>query len=529
MKQENNSPASHSEENTSDERANSDLLKDACKQRSVAVGEVVDGIRSPCSSSQYFESENSRTMPSIMSCSHGKAGDAGELKASMNFKVEARQASVESNMNKCQEKVTHTVQENALLQEELRKAWREDEGVTQGNNTADMKSEDAVGDYYVEYLKLLDKGKKLLQENMKRSTAWVSGIRRTSNLKDEEAKIVLQRIEILENEKRILELQVEQTGASEKAKVAKEIQSLQEEKKELRRQLKVEQNRVEQNREEKEELRKQLKVEQDKVEQNREEKEELRKQLKGEQNRVVDAQKELKIKVRETDEMVRQTGVEKTKMKSQLVIVESQLEGVKESFSLEQSKRAADEKETKRLVIQVESLNEQLRYEQGLRKAAEEKLVESKRKEAELSNFFQQLMGAGDTFLRSRQGHEKAEQNAVAEERRHGKQGADVGELQGKRNCTSHERLVEKLLKQIKQPPMTPVDCNRLVQQLRASRGGLSGLPMEEIEEEVRRMAKEEAEVKAKECPICFDPMISKILCCKQCNQAFHSRSQETN
>ena len=76
---------------------------------------------------------------------------------------------------------------------------------------------------------------------------------------------------------------------------------------------------------------------------------------------------------------------------------------------------------------------------------------------------------------------------------------------------------------------MTPVDCNRLVQQLWASRGGLSGLPMEEIEEEVRRMAKEEAEVKAKECPICFDPMVSKLLHCKQCNQAFHSRSTETN
>merc|ERR1719397_1201519 len=41
VKQENTSPASHSGENTSDERANSDLLKDACKQRSVAVGEVV--------------------------------------------------------------------------------------------------------------------------------------------------------------------------------------------------------------------------------------------------------------------------------------------------------------------------------------------------------------------------------------------------------------------------------------------------------------------------------------------------------
>ena len=47
---------------------------------------------------------------------------------------------------------------------------------------------------------------------------------------------------------------------------------------------------------------------------------------------------------------------------------------------------------------------------------------------------------------------------------------------------------------------------------------------MEVIEEEVKRMAMEEAEAKAKECPICFDPMVSKLLCCKQCNQAFHCR-----
>ena len=50
---------------------------------------------------------------------------------------------------------------------------------------------------------------------------------------------------------------------------------------------------------------------------------------------------------------------------------------------------------------------------------------------------------------------------------------------------------------------------------------------MEAIEEEVRRMAlaMEEVEVKAKECPICFNPMVSKLLHCKQCNQKFHSRS----
>ena len=98
-------------------------------------------------------------------------------------------------------------------------------------------------------------------------------------------------------------------------------------------------------------------------------------------------------------------------------------------------------------------------------------------------------------------------------------------------NCKSsstNARLVEKLLKQIKQPPISPADCGRFVQKLRASRGGLSGLPMEAIEEEVRKMAMEEAEVKANECPICFEPMVSNLLHCKQCNQAFHMRSKET-
>ena len=129
-----------------------------------------------------------------------------------------------------------------------------------------------------------------------------------------------------------------------------------------------------------------------------------------------------------------------------------------------------------------------------------------------------------------------------------GKQGADVKGLQASRNCkssstharlvdakdlhqnakcTSHDRLVEKLLKKIKQPPLSPADCSRLVQKLRAIRGGLTGHPMEVIEEEVRRMAMEEAEVKANECPICFEPMVSNLLHCKQCNQAFHNRSRE--
>ena len=148
-------------------------------------------------------------------------------------------------------------------------------------------------------------------------------------------------------------------------------------------------------------------------------------------------------------------------------------------------------------------MNEQLRYEQDLRKAAEDELMVSKCKQEELSKFFQQMVCPGDNFLRSSQ--EQAEQGAVGEERM---QGVDTRGLQASLRCKSssthamvHDRLVEKLLKQIKQPPISPADCERFVQRLRASRGKLSGLSMEAIEEEVRRMAlaMEEVEVKAKE------------------------------
>ena len=297
-------------------------------------------------------------------------------------------------------------------------------------------------------------------------------LKRTSKVREDKFQ---KRIQKSEDEKRKFELKLEQICGSEKAKVAKEIQVLQEEKKEMQRQLKVE------------------------------------------QNRVVGAEKALKVNVCKIDEMMRQIGmltIEKTNM-------QSQLGGMKESLSIEQSKRAADEKELTRLTNQVETMNKQLMFEQGLRKAAEE---DSKRREEELSSFFKQMMGAQETFLRSRQELQKSDQDALGEEMGHSKQGADGKDFQPSVKCTSHDRLVEKLLKQIKQPPMSPGDCSRFVQKLRASRGGLSGLPMEVIEEEVRRMAMEEAEVKAKECPICFDPMISKLLHCKQCNQAFHSR-----
>ena len=39
----------------------------------------------------------------------------------------------------------------------------------------------------------------------------------------------------------------------------------------------------------------------------------------------------------------------------------------------------------------------------------------------------------------------------------------------------------------------------------------------------------EEAEVKAKECPICFHPMVSELRNCYQCNQVFHSRSNKSH
>jgi len=230
------------------------------------------------------------------------------------------------------------------------------------------------------------------------------------------------------------------------------------------------------------------------------------------------------------------------------------MEGVKESLSLEQSERAAGEKdELKRLTNQVElerltnqgeSTNKQRpplrmswrrggwRSEQDSSKSTEDELTVAKCKQEELSNFRQQMMGDGDTFLRSRQEHKKAEQCAVGEERMQGKQGADAKELQASGSCKSsstyvkgHDRLVERLLKKIKQPPISPPDCDKFVQRLRASRGGLSEHPMEVIEE-VRRMAlaMEEVGVKAKKCLICFDPMVSKLLHCKQCQQAFHSR-----
>ena len=277
-----------------------------------------------------------------------------------------------------------------------------------------------------------------------------------NNLNGEKSKMALKRVQKSEEEKRKLELKLEKVVASERAKVAKEIQAMQAKEKEVQRQLTVE------------------------------------------QIKVFAAEKALKSKEYETDELVRQVGM----MTMEKVKMQSQLEGVKETFSIERSARAAGEKgELKKLTNQVEFMTTQLRHEQDLRKAAEDELTVSKCKQEEFSKIFQQMVCPGDTFLRPRQ--EQAEQGAVGEERM---QGVGAKGLQASPSCKSssthamgHDRLMEKLLKQIKQPPISPADCERFVQRLRASRGELSGLSMEAIEEEVRRMAMEEVEVKAKE------------------------------
>ena len=115
------------------------------------------------------------------------------------------------------------------------------------------------------------------------------------NLNEEKFKMALKRVQKSEEEKRQLELKLEKVGASERAK---EIQAMQAEEKEVQRQLKVE------------------------------------------QIKVFAAEKALKSKDCETDELMRQIGmrtIEKVKM-------QSQLEGAKETFSIEQSARAAGEK-----------------------------------------------------------------------------------------------------------------------------------------------------------------------------------------
>jgi len=244
----------------------------------------------------------------------------------------------------------------------------------------------------------------------------------------------------------------------------------------------------------------------------------MKMQIELEQNRFVASEKELKAMEQERDQLVSQNEAlvnEKTWMQMQLVKVENQLEGVKENLLLEECCRADAEKKLKRA-------EGQIRFEQAERKAVEEELADLKHREEELTDFVQQMMSVGEGIIKAGTKHQRAEQNNDVEKSSQGKQVGDGQALPSSGNSTSHSRLVEKLLKRIKQPPISPADCSRLVQKLRASQNGLSGLPMEVIEEEVRRMAMEEVDAKAKECPICFDPMVSKLLQCKQCNQAFH-------
>ena len=83
-----------------------------------------------------------------------------------------------------------------------------------------------------------------------------------------------------------------------------------------------------------------------------------------------------------------------------------------------------------------------------------------------------------------------------------------------------HSRLVERLLARGQLPGLSWADCSRLVLQLRAGRGGLSGLHMAVIEGEVGRLAREE------ECPVCLDPMggggtpVARL----HCGHTFHTR-----
>ena len=241
------------------------------------------------------------------------------------------------------------------------------------------------------------------------------------------------------------------------------------------------------------------------------EKKKMKTQMDLGQKRVVATEEELKAMEHERGQLVSQNETlvnEKTWLQTQLVKVENQLEGVKENLLLQESCIAAAEEKLKRA-------EEQIRIEQAEKIAVEEQLADLKHREEDLRNSVRQIMSVGESILKAGPKCQKSEQNEDVEKESQGKQ---VG------NSASHSRLVEKLLKRIKQPPISPADCSRLVQKLRASQNGLSGLPMEVIEEEVRRMAMEEAEAKAKECPICFDPMVSKLLCCKQCNQAFHCR-----
>ena len=108
--------------------------------------------------------------------------------------------------------------------------------------------------------------------------------------------------------------------------------------------------------------------------------------------------------------------------------------------------------------------------------------------------------------------------------------GADAASLtpqpntpRSQQTTSAHARLVERLQERGNLLPIAPSECSLLVMkvlashfpvlslmlQLRTSRGGLSGLTMDQIEGEVRRLAKEDARLRERECPICLDLMIT--------------------
>ena len=83
----------------------------------------------------------------------------------------------------------------------------------------------------------------------------------------------------------------------------------------------------------------------------------------------------------------------------------------------------------------------------------------------------------------------------------------------------AHSRLVTKLASRPALADMAAAEVGRLVARVRGERGGLSGLGVEEIAAEVRRLGREE------ECPVCLDTMVQgELTRCTRCRQLFHSR-----
>ena len=83
----------------------------------------------------------------------------------------------------------------------------------------------------------------------------------------------------------------------------------------------------------------------------------------------------------------------------------------------------------------------------------------------------------------------------------------------------AHGRLVARLVARPSLAGTAAAEVGRLVARVREKRGGLTGLGVEEIAGEVRRLGREE------ECPVCLDTMVEgELTRCTRCRQRFHSR-----